>query len=114
VVYRSGQTYYNQCGLTVQTTANKRQILAKLRGGKPVAKEVISDFIFIGSLDNATQEMTDRACRKICDFVRTNVGKKGKIKNMARVWRNGLRMYDASIAVANEDVSKVVDDLICE
>ena len=105
---------FNKCGLTVQTTANNRVILAKLRSGKAVTKNVISDYIFIGSLANSTQELSERATIKICDFVRTNSGKSGKIKNTARVWRNGLRMYESSIVIVNEDVQEVADRLIQE
>lgn len=100
---------FNKNGLTVQTTSNSRVILAKLRNGKPVTKGVITDYIFVGSLADSTKELSDRAVTKICDFVRTNCGKSGKVKDNARVWRNGVRMYEASIVIMNEDIHEITD-----
>lgn len=100
---------FNKCGLTVQTTSQNRVILAKLKAGKPVTKNIIDDYIFIGSLVGSAEEISERACQKICDFIRTNCGKAGSVKNVSRVWRNGVRMYEASIAIMNEDVNNIAD-----
>lgn len=102
---------FNKCGLTIQTTSNNRMILAKLRNNRPVTQEVIKDYIFVGSLQDATRELTDRAARKICDFARNASSKAGKVKNMPRVWRDGLRMYGYSVFVKNEDVGSIADSI---
>jgi len=94
---------FNKAGLTVQTTSNNRVILCKLQEGRPVANNVVDDYIFIGSLDAAINELTDRAVMKMCDFVRTNASMADKVRNTARVWRNGLKMYESTITIMNED-----------
>lgn len=102
---------FNKCGLTIQTTSNNRMILAKLRNGKPVTNEVVTDYIFVGSLKDPTKDISDRAILKICDFVRNASSKSGTVKNMPRVWRDGLRMYGYSVFVKNEDVNVVADSI---
>lgn len=99
---------FNKVGLTIQTTSKNRMILCKLRKGKPLAEKVIDDFIFIGTLDNPTRELSENMAEKISDFVRNNQSKPDKVKDLARVWRNGLRMYE-DIVVVNEDVNFVAD-----
>lgn len=89
-------------------------ILCKLREGKPVSEHVIDDYIFVGSLDDHARELSDRITEKICDFVRTNAGTSDKIKNIARVWRNGLRMYESTVRIMNEDVENIAGELICD
>lgn len=104
---------FNKCGLSIQTTSNSRMILCKLRGGKPVTEQVIDDYIFVGSIQEKTKELSDRLVTKINDFVRTNAGAPSKVENLARVWRNGLRMYE-SVQVVNEDVNKIAGDLLVD
>jgi hypothetical protein len=94
---------FNKAGLTIQTTSNSRMVLCRLQEGKPIAQNVVDDYIFIGSLDAAINELTDRAVMKMCDFVRTNASTADKVRNTARVWRNGLKMYESTIAIMNED-----------
>ena len=103
---------FNSIGLTIQTTSNKRMTLCKLIGGKPVTNKIIDDFIFVGSLDTSTNELSDRATSKICDFVRANAGQPNKIENISRVWRNGLKMYESTISIMNEN--KLFADMLSE
>lgn len=100
----------NKVGLSVQTTSNNRMILCRLLEGKVVTEKVIDDYIFIGSLNDATRELSESQIQKISDFIRNRSGPSGKVENLARVWRNGVRMYD-SIMVVNEDINKVADDM---
>jgi hypothetical protein len=94
---------FNAIGLTVQTTSNRRMILCKLVDGKVISNKIIDDFIFIGSLDSALNEISDRAASKVTDFIRSNAGTSSNVKNSARVWRNGLKMYESTIVIMNED-----------
>lgn len=104
----------NKCGLTIQHTSRNRMVLAKLRNGSPVTEEVITDYMFVGSLSEANTELTERAINTISDFVRTNYGTPDEVKNTARVWRNGLRMYGQSLLIANEDINEVASKLIVD
>jgi len=107
---------FNKCGLTIQTTSRNRMILCKLRDGRPVSESVVDDYIFVGSIDGMSKEISERATEKISDFVRTNAGKPDKVQDMARVWRNGLRMYDA-ISIVNESQQQIAGEiggLICD
>lgn len=103
---------FNEVGLTIQTTSNSRVILCKIKDGKPYTKEVVEDYIFVGSLDKSDEELSDRAVSKICDFVQNTKGKKSKVENIARAWRNGLRMYEQNIAIMNEDVQQIAESVI--
>ena len=125
LIYRIGQCTDYQClwaleesfnksGLTIQTTSRNRMILCKLVGGNPISENIIDDYIFVGSLDEMSRELTDRTVEKICDFVRTNAGKSDKVKNIGKVWRNGLRMYESTIKIMNEDVEEIAGELLCE
>lgn len=103
---------FNNCGLTIQTTSLNRMILCKLIDGKPVTESVVDDYIFVGGLNDMSREITERAVIKICDFVRTCSGKANKVENVARVWRNGLRMYESTISIMNEDVNEVAGEIL--
>lgn len=100
----------NKVGLSIQTTSRNRMILCRLVDGKAITEHLIDDYIFVGSLNEATKELSENVTQKISDFVRNNAGGPGKIENLARVWRNGLRMYE-NIIVVNEDVDVIADDL---
>ena len=95
---------FNSIGLTIQTTAKNRMILCRIVDNKAKASAVGEDYIFIGGLDNS-QEYTERAEQKIVDFILNNASEKSEVKDTARVWRNGLRMYESTIVVESEDIN---------
>jgi len=90
---------FNEIGLTVQTTPNRRMILCKIQDNKPLAESIIDDYIYIGSLETATNEISERASTKICSFIKAAAGDKGEIKNIARDWQDGLRMYGQAFSI---------------
>lgn len=103
---------FNSIGLTIQTTSKNRIILCKIINSKPSAKEVGVDYIFIGSLDDLG-EFSMRAENKIIDFVLNNAGDSDEVKDTARVWRNGLRMYESAIVFESEEanfISEFIQD----
>lgn len=102
---------FNKCGLTVQTTARNRTILCKLREGKPVTEKIIEDYIFLGSLNTLSEEISEISGKKICLFIRENAGPAGKVENMARSWQNGLRVYESKLLVVDEGMQEVVGDI---
>lgn len=100
----------NKIGMTVQTTSKNRMILCKLQGGRPISEHVIDDYIFIGSIEDSTKELSENITQKISDFIRNKAGGPDIVKNCARAWRNGLRMYE-NISIVNEDINKFADDI---
>ncbi len=102
----------NSIGLTIQTTSHNRMILCKIKNHKPVADNIIDDYIFIGSLNTATNEISDGAMQKIIDWMMNNNGPTSIVKDMARVWRNGLKMYESSIRIMNEDINYIGDVIV--
>lgn len=105
---------FNKVGLTIQTTDRRRMILCRLEKGKPITEQIVEDYIYIGSLDELSKELSERTTNKICDFVKTNAGEPGKIQDIARVWRNGLRAYESTIAIKNEDIDHISGEVISE
>lgn len=103
---------FNKVGLTVQTTSSNRVVLCKIVEGKPSAKQVIDDYIFIGSLDNSLIELSDRTAGKIVDFINNNRSGPSKIADVPRTWRNGLKMYEQSIAIVNEELEVAVEETL--
>lgn len=103
---------FNKVGLTVQTTSSNRVILCKLIDGKIKADKVIEDYIFIGSLDKSCEEISNRAAEKIVMFVSANKGSPSKLMDTPRAWRDGLRMYELTIPIANEDVQVIEDEMM--
>jgi len=93
---------FNKVGLTIQTTSKNRVILCKIKSGKPISGRPIDDYIFIKGLDNATEEVSPSAAEKIIAFVQNAKGQPGTIKNVARKWQDGLRMYEQTIAIMHE------------
>ena len=91
---------FNEIGLTVQTTSNNRMILCKIKNGRPLAESIIDDYMYIGSLDTATNEVSERAINKIVEFMHSAGGEKGELKNVARDWQDGLRIYGKSVRIA--------------
>lgn len=102
----------NKIGLTIQTTTNNRMILCKLRDNKPLVENVVDDYIFIGSLDTATKGLSECAVNKIVDFVRVSAGPAGSLKNVPRIWHNGLKIYGSTVPIMNEDKQYSVDMLV--
>jgi hypothetical protein len=105
---------FNKVGLTIQSTSRNRMILCRLLNGAPITEKVIDDYIYIGGTDELSKELTNRTTEKIADFVKTNAGPPGKIENIARVWQNGLRMYQNKIAIVNEDIDRISGEIINE
>lgn len=103
---------FNKVGLTVQTTPSNRVVLCKIVEGKPSAKQVIDDYIFIGSLDNSLAELSDRTAAKIVDFINNNRSGPSKIMDVPRTWRNGLKMYEHNIAIMNENIDAALEDTL--
>lgn len=102
---------FNSVGLTIQTTPKNRMILCKIVEGTASAKEVGSDYIFLGNLENIT-EFNERAEQKIIDFVLNNASNAGTITNDAKVWRNGVRMYESTVFVESEEINCIANVLI--
>lgn len=102
---------FNRCGLTIQTTGSDRMVLCKLRDGKPITKDIIDDYIFIGDVDDANREPSERAISRILDFVKNNHGPAGTVDKATRSWRNGLKMYEASIPIMNEDIAYIAGEI---
>jgi len=88
---------FNEVGLTVQTTSNKRMILCRIQDGKPLAESIIDHYIFIGTLEDSAREISERASEKIKSFVKQAAGERDEIKNIARSWKDGLRMYGQAV-----------------
>ena len=103
---------FNRNGLTVQTSSGNRMMLCRLKDGKAITENVIDDYIFVGDLNDRTKEISERAAEKICEFVETHAGESDEVKNMPRVWRNGLRMYGGRISIQNEDVQKALGSVL--
>lgn len=93
------ETDFNQVGLTIQTTSNNRMILCKIVDSKPKASEAMKDYIYIGSLDTSTQNVSLEFALKVIIFVVNAKGSKGELKNLARKWQDGLRMYGQAVTV---------------
>ena len=108
------ESSFNRAGLTLQNTTGNRMILCKLRDGVPVAESVAEDYIYIGNVNDTDRELSERTVGKICDFVLNAGGAPDTPRNLARAWRNGVRMYEASIKIVNEDVNWVAGEIICE
>lgn len=103
---------FNKVGLTIQTSSKNRTVLCKLIDGKPITESIIDDYIFIGTLDGSSTELSERAIEKVSDFIRASAGPPSKVQNIARTWRDGLRMYAADIEIVNEDINKVAGEII--
>jgi hypothetical protein len=102
---------FNEIGLTIQISSGNKVALCKLVDGKPKADKAIEDYIHVGSLETAANEISPNATSKIIAFIRTNRGKADKVKNKARGWKDGIRTYGKAIRIG-EDKDK--DRIIAE
>jgi hypothetical protein len=101
---------FNEVGLTIQTTSNNRIILCKIKDSKPLSDDPLVDYIYMGSLDIAINPLNAELMLKIIIFIVNAKGAKGELKNMARSWRDGLRMYEQSIAVEGKEKGKTITE----
>lgn len=99
---------FNSVGLTVQTTPKNRVILCTIIDGIATANEVGTDYIFLGSIDQ-NSEYSERVEQKIIDFISNKAGPAAAITNNAKVWRNGVRMYESTIFVESEDINCIAN-----
>jgi hypothetical protein len=93
---------FNNIGLTVQVTSNNKVTLCKLIDGKAKADKIIDDYIYIGSLDGLANEISQNATTKIIAFVRASSGQADKVKDKARGWKDGIRMYGKAIRIGED------------
>jgi len=101
---------FNQVGLTIQTTSNNRMILCKIADSKPKASEAMTDYIYVGGLDMSMQSIGFEFALKIIVFIVNAKGAKGELKNLARKWQDGLRMYGQAVTVEEKIKGAIVED----
>jgi len=101
---------FNAVGLTVQTTSNNRMILCKIESNKPKATEALADYIYIGKLEDSAQPLCMEIALKIIVFITNAKGQKGELKNLARKWQDGLRMYGDKIAVEEKAKGSITEN----
>jgi hypothetical protein len=106
------ESEFNKVGLTLQHTSQNWIVLCKIDDDKPLAKEVIDDFIFLAPLDQKHVELTPRALEIITDFTQNNASGAAEVADRGRTWNDGVRVYDKAIAIVNEDVSRVAQEII--
>lgn len=96
----------NRVGLTIQRTHQNNMILCRVQDGTPLAERIVEDYIFVGDLGHKDSEISDKARDQIVEFIKANAGQPSCVKNVARTWRNGLRLYENSITI---DIGRIGD-----
>lgn len=102
---------YNAVGLTLQISAHNRALLCKIVEGKPFAKEVLSDYIFVCPVKDKDSTITETARQHIVDFVIAAASSPSKVQDMPRKWQEGTRTY-GSVVLVNEDVNFISQNII--
>jgi len=106
------ESRFNEVGLSIQITTKNRMILCKIVNGKPHCKDVVDDYIFIGSLRDRDVEISERMLDCIVNFV-TNAASSepAEIVDAPRKWQDGVRLYGRVLSV-NEEINRIAQDVI--
>lgn len=104
------EEYFNSVGLSLQQTANDSMVLCRIQDGKPCCSEIIDDYIFVGSLEEKRDEISDKMARVIQDFVRNNCQEPGSVDYAPKTWQNGVLTY-GKVVVVNEAIDRTVQTL---
>lgn len=95
---------FNRVGLTIQQSSSGRVVVCKIEDNKPKCDEVFEDYIFLGRY-NDDVILEGRILDCLVDFIKKAAGEPSEIKNVPRVWQDGVRFYGEAIAVMNEDAN---------
>ena len=103
---------FNKVGLTIQKTVGNNLILCRIDEGKACIHNVVDDYIFIGSLKESKNEISDRMSDFMADFMLNNYGPPSKvIDEDGRPYR-GSNVSAGKIIIANEEVTKISQNVI--
>lgn len=104
---------FNRIGLTIQISGNNRVILCQIKEGRPSAKMVMEDYMFLGPFSMATgkHEISERLVSSITDFIMNKAGEPAAVQNVPRKWQQGVKTYGHVIRIMNEDVNVIAQDV---
>ena len=104
------QPLFNQNGLTLQVTTKNRMIMCKIMEGKPYCKNVIDDYMFIGSLKDSDHEVSDRMRECVVDFILNSASGPAVITDGRRDWQDRTRLYGNKIGIVREEIQRIAQD----
>lgn len=101
------ESYFNDIGLTVQTSQRGRPVITKIVDGRPSCRSITEDHMFVGSGRYGDDEISSRMIECIIEFVERAAGPKAELKKSGpqRAWQENTFVY------GNADVSEVMQDL---
>ena len=102
---------FNQIGLTLRCTAKDRMILCKIIEGAPKATAILEDYMFLGTISERTQALSERIVECLCNFVMNNAAAPAKLEDKPRKWHMGIQTYE-HLMIVNEDVQHAAQCII--
>jgi len=99
---------FNSVGLTLQPTFQNWIALCKIEEGKPSAKSIMEDYMFISPIEKKSDTIPSRTIECITDFVCNNAGKPASLEDSTTTWRSGVKTYGQRLRVVNEDINHIV------
>jgi hypothetical protein len=103
---------FNQVGLTIQHTPQNWMVLCRIEEGRPVAAEVLEDFVFMGRLEDQGKPLPPELRESLINFVENAAGNAAFVSDKGRVWKDGVQIYDKTLFVVNEEVKKIAQTLM--
>lgn len=105
------QEEFKKIGLTLHDTSGGRKVLCRVEEGKPVVKNIVDDYIFVGSTESLDEEVSQRAMEVIVYFLENRASQPQAVmdssqsysKDMA-LYGKPLKIYAESAQVKNQEV----------
>ncbi len=108
---------FNEHGMVIKPTASNKMIVCRVQDGEPISETIVSDFIFVGSLNQKDEVIPSRIIQCVLEFVERCHGEEYVPEEISKQQHQQLALYGVPMDVgrptelANEDISELTQEL---
>lgn len=101
---------FNRINLSIRPTTGGKMVLCKVIDGKPIATELMKDYMFVGSQEIQNKEISKRLIDCIIEFITSYIQELGKEENGQIALGGHLALY-GNITVMEEDINHILQNM---
>ena len=110
--YNYGSMYalerkFNKVGLTIQPTVSDRMLLCKIEDGRPLAEELLKDYMFIGSDRDFNVEIPAKLAECTIEFVKSTASEPSSVRDLQGQLSQHLALYGKIIV---DDIGYIIQN----
>ena len=96
---------FEKVGLTLHDTAGGRKVLCRIEEGQPVVKNIVDDYIFMGSSSNLDEEISNRALEVILYFLENKASEPKIVMDSSQSYSKDMKLYGEPLKIYAEDAN---------